>query len=475
MCLKKICLGRSDFSKQRLKKALPLFLLLWFALGTLVYGAYLLIGNSMSRAEETLAHHLLDDIIRSLSFSAPPSLHSFSREFTYKMGDSSGFLRILQEKEELLLTTGGRQGAQSFDFSTLSGSSWQQTGAWIFLQGKDGLLLPPMTVVGRTLDSGVKLQMGRESLTSWQLLQQIRNAFLLFWGIGGTVFFLLSLLMVKAAFFPLLTTKKRLEKLAIRGQSELLPEKGDGTELDLLYRQINTLLRHNRQLMQEMQQSLDNVAHDLRTPLARLRSVAEYSLQEEEPEKLREALADCLEESELVLRILQVMMNVAEAESGTMRLELAEKDIRESILRAVQLYQYVAEEKRITIELQLEEELLAAIDETRLTQVWANLIDNAIKYGKKDGRLSIVGRKERRENAGIAISFIDDGIGISPSEQNRIWERLYRGDRSRTEQGLGLGLCYVKAVVEAHGGRVETVSTLHKGTRFEVFLPVKGN
>ncbi len=468
MFLKQIRLSRTDFSRSRIKKALPLFGLLWIGVGVLIYSGFVLLQYSMQRTEESFTQHLLDEVLHLVSVKGSFSSHVFPRIFADKMGDGCGFLRILYNREELLFTTGGKHKEQQFDFTALSNLSQHKHGAWIFLQDKDRSSLPPMAVVNRTLNSGVSLQMGRESLASWQLLQQTRTSFLLFFLISGCVLLPLSLLIVKKASLSLAITRKQLEEFSAQGRAGLLPEMGDGTELDLLYKQINALLRHNRQLMQEMQQSLDNVAHDLRTPLTRLRSVAEYSLREDNPKKLQEALADCLEESELVLRILQVMMHVAEAESGSMHLELTEKDVRSSILRAVQLYEYVAEEKRIAIEMQLDEELIAAIDETRLTQVWANLIDNAVKYGKKDGKLHITGRKETQ---GIIISFSDDGIGISPSEQSRIWERLYRGDRSRTEQGLGLGLCYVKAVVEAHGGAVSVKSSLHKGACFEVFLP----
>ncbi len=427
-----------------------------------------MLHNSLANAENLSTNHLLDEILRSVSAKRVFSLRSFPLELSARMGGDCGFLHIASPKEELLFTTGCRDEGREINFDVLGEKSLQKSGVWLFLQKEKDSLLPPMTIVTRTVENGIRFQIGRESSESWMLLQRISKLFFSFFLLLGITSLLLSLILVKMALSPIEITRERMKKLSTRSRTELLPEKGNGDELDVLYHQVNQLLRHNRQLMSEMQQSLDNVAHDLRTPMARLRSVAEYSLQEEDPERLREALADCLEESELILRILQVMMNVAEAESGTMRLDVEKKDVRESISRAVQIYEYVAEEKRISIEIKFDAPLVVSVDETRITQVWANLLDNAIKYGRKDGKIEISARKEAD---GIIVSFTDNGMGISLSEQGRIWERLYRGDRSRTEKGLGLGLCYVKAVVEAHGGRVKVISSLHNGACFEVFLP----
>jgi signal transduction histidine kinase len=170
--------------------------------------------------------------------------------------------------------------------------------------------------------------------------------------------------------------------------------------------------------------------------------------------------------------MLKIMMSVAEAESGTMRLELHECDIISSLQQVVILYEYVAEEQKITVQLQAGEvdtPVRAMVDSTRISQVWANLLDNGIKYGREGGWVKIAAQVVGGE---LVVRFVDNGMGISESEQGRIWERLYRGDRSRSRPGLGLGLSYVHAVVAAHHGRVSVQSTLHEGSQFEVRLPL---
>jgi signal transduction histidine kinase len=242
-------------------------------------------------------------------------------------------------------------------------------------------------------------------------------------------------------------------------------------ELIPIHNLLSQILSQNRQLITEMQSSLDNVAHDLRTPMTRLRAVAEYALQSEknDPSLYRNALSDCLEESERVLSMLKTMMSVAEAEAGTLRLDLQETNVKETLDDIVSLYQYVAEEAQITVTCHTHvPDIRVMADQTRISQVWANLLDNGIKYGHPSGTVDIT--IEYTSDLAL-IRFCDDGMGISETEINRIWDRLYRGDRSRSKQGLGLGLNYVKAVITAHGGEIDVSSDIQGGSCFEVRLP----
>ncbi len=327
-----------------------------------------------------------------------------------------------------------------------------------------------LTIIVRTYDDGVIIQAGKESREGYELFNQLVRYTIFI--VVCSIFMLwpLSLYFIKLSLSPLIATREKIGDLIRRSETGLLPEQGNGPELDNLYGQINQLIRQNRHLVAEMQHSLDNVAHDLRTPMTRLRSVAEYGLQvENDPSRLRDALSDCLEESERVLAMLKIMMSVAEAESGTMRLELQECDVISTLKQVVTLYEYVAEEKNIAVHLEVGKPVTAYLDITRISQVWANLLDNGIKYGREGGWVKIDVQQSGGE---VIVSFTDNGMGISESEQGRIWERLYRGDRSRSQQGLGLGLSYVHAVVTAHHGTVSVMSTLHQGSRFTVRLPL---
>ena len=208
------------------------------------------------------------------------------------------------------------------------------------------------------------------------------------------------------------------------------------------------------------------MAHDLRTPLARLRGVSEMALRESGEEKSRDALADSVEETDRVLTILNTLLDVTEAESGLMRLNLEPTDLCQLVNDVAELYEYVAEEKNIKLEKDCAP-LVVKADKVRLRQVFANLLDNALKYTEPGGTVTIRGASLP---GGARIGVQDSGAGIPAEEQPRIWERLYRGDKSRSQRGLGLGLTLVKAIVEAHGGRLSLRSEPGKGSTFVVEL-----
>ena len=175
-----------------------------------------------------------------------------------------------------------------------------------------------------------------------------------------------------------------------------------------------------------------------------------------------------MEESERILTMLNTLMDISEAETGTMKLNLEEVNITNLIKEVVDLYHYVAEEKNISIHTTLPKELYLTADRNRLRQVMANLLDNAIKYTHNRGRVDIETLQKQQE---IVVTIKDTGIGIPAEELPRIWDRLYRGDKSRQQRGLGLGLTLIKAIVQAHKGYIEVSSEPNVGSLFVIHIP----
>jgi len=247
-------------------------------------------------------------------------------------------------------------------------------------------------------------------------------------------------------------------------------ERETGDELNELVILFNQMLAKIEIVIGGMKDALDNVAHDLRTPITRLRGVAEQALRPSAGADIcREALADCLEESDRVMAILNSLMDISEAETGTMKLALEDVNLAELIHEVMDLYEHVADETQVRLTADVPPVLILRADRTRLRQAVANLVDNAIKYTPSGGRVEIVATRAEGE---ILLSVRDSGIGITADELPRIWDRLYRGDKSRSQRGLGLGLSLVKAVVQAHHGRVEASSVPGGGSIFSLSLPL---
>ncbi len=321
------------------------------------------------------------------------------------------------------------------------------------------------------LPDGVLVQVGKSTEARQDLLARFRAALgivtltIVVIALGG------GLLATQSALAPVRRLTDAVRRIVQTGRTDArVPLEGTGDALDELTVLFNAMLDKIEGLVTAMRAALDNVSHDLRTPLTRLRGTAELALAAEpDAQRYRDALADCVEDSDRVLVMLNTLMDISEAESGAMQLHREPVAVAEVISRAVELYRDVAEAKGITLTASAPADLTVHADRPRLEQVMANLLDNATKYTPTGGRVEVTAR---REDDRAVLRVRDTGPGIPADEMPRIWERLFRGDQSRSERGLGLGLSLVKAVVEAHGGTVAVESNPGQGSIFSVSLPL---
>ncbi len=289
--------------------------------------------------------------------------------------------------------------------------------------------------------------------------------------VGLALAILGATLITRRALRPVTALAEATQKIVESGDLALrVPIRHAKDELAQLTQLFNQMLAKNESLVRAMRESLDNVAHDLRTPLTRLRAGAELALREPASNgQEREALAEVIDESDRVLSMLTTLTDIIEAEAGAMRLDKHPEDLGQLAREAVDLYEFVAKDKGVAIVTHIPGSLKIIADRRRISQVCANLIDNAVKYTQTGGRIEV---SALEDGATAILRVTDSGVGIAREDLERVWERLFRADPSRGARGLGLGLALVKAVVEAHGGKVRVESTPGVGSTFEIGLPI---
>ncbi len=339
--------------------------------------------------------------------------------------------------------------------------------SWSELTAPDGTVL---SIASKPLADGTLLQVGKTLENYRELLNSFRSSLLFISGFVVLLSIPIGAFFAGRALRPIQLLTGTVRSILSTGKFDArVPPRGTGDEIDELVVHFNTMLLKIDRLVRGMRESLENVAHDLRTPMTRLRNTASKALESDaEKAASHEALADCLEESEYAVAMLTAVMDISEAESGAMKLKRAPVSIHDLAARIVDLYEHVAEEKNVSLTLAVPAGIEVSADSLRLQRAMGNLVDNAIKYTPAGGSVSVTAG---RVSGGVQIVVADTGDGIPADEHERIWERLYRVDKSRSERGLGLGLSLVKAIVEAHGGEISVASEPGRGSRFTIRLP----
>jgi signal transduction histidine kinase len=271
----------------------------------------------------------------------------------------------------------------------------------------------------------------------------------------------------------IIETANRLQPQAL---SERLPIRGTRDELDRLSDTINRLLDRIAAYLAQNREFTANAAHELRSPLAAMQSSLEISLNAERSSAdYQERMADLLDQCIDLGKLVNQLLYLAEADAGLMRLEPKPVPLNAVIERAVQMFRGAAEVAGIELIVARLDRVHVSGDQSRLSQVLNNLIDNGLKFTPEGGRVSI-SLTANFDTKRAILSVTDTGSGIAPDDLPHVFERFYRADksRSRTEgpRGTGLGLSICEAIVRSHGGRMSVQSVAGQGTTFVVDLPL---
>jgi heavy metal sensor kinase len=276
--------------------------------------------------------------------------------------------------------------------------------------------------------------------------------------------------MAKRAVSGVEAVTRTARKISGGTLKERVPVEGGGDEIDQLAITFNEMLDRIQVLLSEIREMGDNIAHDLKSPITRIRGEAEVTLTTGNSlTEYKNMAASTIEESDRLLDMINTMLMISKTEAGLSNPSCEEIDISDIVGRACELFEPMAEDKGIVLSYQAPEKSLIAGDSRMIQRMLSNVLDNAVKYTPTGGSVDVAVMDNGTR--GVTVSVKDTGTGISGSDLPRIFERFYRCDQSRSQPGTGLGLSLARAVARAHGGDIDVVSSPGQGSTFTITLP----
>ena len=319
-----------------------------------------------------------------------------------------------------------------------------------------------------TLPDGYHLLVGRQIDDLDEFARDIRSALLLCVLLIFAIAGMASITVTRRTVGRIETINATTRAIMQSGLGERIPVRGTRDEWDQLAANLNSMLDRIEGLMGEVKQVTDNVAHDLRTPLARIRGRLEKAhARQRDGDHDRSLIGDTLADLDGVLRMFSSLMRISQIEANDRKAAFREVDLSEIASGVVELFDAAAEEQGGRLNVAGDAQVLVTGDRDLLFDALANLVDNAIKHGRAAGRVTV--EVAGREGCAF-VSVADDGPGIPSNERQHVFKRFYRLERSRRTPGNGLGLSLVGAVARLHGASIELLDNA-PGLKFQLFFP----
>jgi heavy metal sensor kinase len=313
------------------------------------------------------------------------------------------------------------------------------------------------------LQVGVAMEDYSHFLAAFQRIFIATITFLIVLAAGGGWF------MARRAVSGIEAVTRTAQKISGGALEERVPVKARGDEIDQLAFTFNQMLDRIQVLLKEIKEMSDNMAHDLRSPIARIRGAAEVTLTSGKTlSEYENMAASTIEECDRLLDMINTMLMISKTESGVDQFSSNDVDLSGIVRQACELFEPMAEDKKVAVSCDVTDEIHLSGNMPMLQRMLSNLLDNAIKYTPSGGTVNVTA-SETSTQAIVAVQ--DTGIGISGQDLPRIFERFYRCDLSRSQAGIGLGLSLARAIARAHGGDITVASTPDQGSTFTVTLP----
>ncbi|MDL2402347.1 sensor histidine kinase [Rhizobium mayense] len=309
------------------------------------------------------------------------------------------------------------------------------------------------------LDNGLRILIGRDLGEPERFRVLVRQALMLALAIMGLGALVIWFGIGRNALKRIDRMTDASRKIMAGDLSQRLPVGGSGDEFDRMSTSLNAMLERIEKLNEGLRQVSDNIAHDLKTPLTRLRNKAADALDNANSEGRRVALEGIIGESDQLIRTFNALLMISRVEAGSVAAEMTGVDLSSIVSDTAELYEPVAEEAGLTLTTEIEPDVEVQGNRELIGQAIFNLIDNAVKYASGcPGKQAVVLKLSRESNA-VNLAVADHGPGIPAHQRTEVVKRFFRLDESRSKPGTGLGLALVEAIMELHGGRLELCDT----------------
>jgi heavy metal sensor kinase len=435
------------------------------AFGVLYIG---LASNLQAKLDEILRKQTSDLELLYESGNRPLFTEEINRQTRYE-GVDRMFVVLMDKKADPILKTDLNPWKGLTDALSQRAAAMETEEDFITL--KIAERRHKVRVVIRHLKDGAFIAAGRTVRDNDEIMEDFREIF-------STAFSLILLIGAIAAWFVAKKAMRGVERvtktagiIGTEGLSRRVPVGNEGREIAELATAFNDMLERIEALINDMRAVTDNIAHDLKSPLTRIRGIAETTITgSQNLAEYRDMAGNVIEECDRMVSMINIMLEIARTDAGLTKMDTREVDLNEILGDIVDIYGALAQDRGIILTLLNSGNIpWVSADKAMIQSAVANLIDNAVKYTPSGGEVCIrAGYTDGR----ITISVTDTGPGIPETDIPHIFERFYRGDISRSTPGSGLGLSLVMSIAKAHGGDV-SVKTSSNGSTFNLSLPIE--
>lgn len=459
----------------RLHHTLAFRLTLWYAVIFTISSCtaflffYLLITSVIRQRTD---RDLLDQVGKFSTLLSTNGIDAVSRIAIVEAqaaGEKKIFFRILSRYGEVFFSS---------NMSYWKDISVSGTAIKVLVQGNsymfDTIIIPErkhkIRILYAVIGPGVILQLGQSMENYTRFIEAFQKIFV------TTMVFLIVLaalvgwFMARRALSGLGEVTRTAQYISGGALDERVPVKPRGDEIDQLATTFNKMLDRIQNLVIGIREMSDNMAHDLKSPVTRIRGIAEITLTTDTSLKgYQNMAASTIEECDRLLDMINTMLLISKTEAGAGKIEYKKMDMAGIVRNACDLFQPLAEDNGISMTCNVQDKFTFCGDIRMIQRMIANLLDNAIKYTPSEGSVVVSVHSDDRRS--VVVSVKDTGVGISPKNLPHIFERFYRCDPSRPQTGIGLGLSLAKTIAHAHGGNITVISIPDQGSTFTVTLP----